>query len=263
LATNIPFPQIIAQSPSGVVKSAVSYLDLTFGSPMNFSSAAPLDFSLDTPNGSLAPGSLTPSASDVSTLRVSFPAQSTLGYYQILAGPQIADIYGQNMSAAYLGSFAIIPPLISGRVVDTNGLGVPYLTIQVTSDAFPILTDGNGDYSLEVYPSWAGTIMPERGGRIFIPASRTYTNVSNDLTNQDFVMATSATLALSSQRQGTNVNLNWYGINGVSYQVLYSSNLVNWVPYSLPVTGTNGPASVAIPIDVTSQADFFRFSAGY
>jgi len=263
LATNIPFPQIIAQSPSGVVKSAVSYLDLTFGSPMNFSSAAPLDFSLDTPNGSLAPGSLTPSASDVSTLRVSFPAQSTLGYYQILAGPQIADIYGQNMSAAYLGSFAIIPPLISGRVVDTNGLGVPYLTIQVTSDAFPILTDGNGDYSLEVYPSWAGTIMPERGGRIFIPASRTYTNVSNDLTNQDFVMATSATLALSSQRQGTNVNLNWYGINGVSYQVLYSSNLVNWVPYSLPVMGTNGPASAAIPIDVTSQADFFRFSAGY
>ena len=246
-----------------MVKSSVTYLDLTFGSPMNFSSAAPVDFSLDTPNGSLPPGSLTPTASGLSTLRVSFPAQSTLGYYQIQAGPQIADIYGQTMSAAYLGGFAIIPPLISGQVLDTNGLGVPYLTIQVSGDAFPVLTDGSGFYSLEVFPSWVGSLTPERGGRVFIPPSRTYTNVSNDLTNQNFVMATSSALALSSQRQGTNLNLSWYGINGVSYQMLYSSNLVNWVPYSLPVMGTNGPANTAIPIDVTRPADFFRFSASY
>lgn len=263
LATSIPFPQIVAQSPSGVVESAVSYLDLTFGSPMNFSSAAPVDFSLDTPNGLLPPGSLMTAASDLSTVRVSFPAQSTLGDYVIQAGPQISDIYGQNMSAAYIGSFAIVPPIISGRVVDTNGLGVPYLTVQVSGDPFPILTDGSGYYSLEVFPSWAGTITPERGGRIFIPPSHTYTNVSNDLTNQNFMMATSTALAFSSQRLGTNLRLNWYGINGVSYQVLYSSNLVNWVPYNLPVTGTNGPAGVAIPIDVTRRAEFFRFSAGY
>jgi hypothetical protein len=202
-------------------------------------------------------------ASDLSTVRVSFPAQSTLSDYVIQAGPQISDIYGQNMSAAYIGSFAIVPPIISGRVVDTNGLGVPYLTVQVSGDPFPILTDGSGYYSLEVFPSWAGTITPERGGRIFIPPSHTYTNVSNDLTNQNFMMATSTALAFSSQRLGTNLRLNWYGINGVSYQVLYSSNLVNWVPYNLPVTGTNGPAGVAIPIDVTRRAEFFRFSAGY
>jgi hypothetical protein len=263
LANNIPFPQVVAQSPSGVVESAVSYVDLTFGSPMNFSSAAPADFSLDTPNGTLPPGSLAVAPSDLSTVRISFPTQSTLGYYQIEAGPQVADIYGQNMAAAYLGIFAITPPTISGRVVDTNGLGVPYLTIQVSGDAFPVLTDANGDYSLEVFPSWAGTITPERGGRIFIPPSRTYTNVSNDLTNQNFVMATSAVLALTSQRQGTNLNLSWYGLNGVSYQVLCSTNMVNWVPYSLVITGANAPLSLAVPIDVNSLPDFFRFSAGY
>ena len=263
LTNNIPFPQIVAQSPSGVVESAVSYVDLTFGSPMIFSSATPFDFGLDTPNGTLPPGSLTVSPSDLSTIRVSFPAQSTLGYYQIAAGPLISDIYGQNMAAAYLGGFAIIPPVISGRVVDTNGLGVPYLTIMVSGDAFPFLTDANGNYSLEVFPSWAGTITPERGGRLFIPPSRTYTNVSTDLTNQNFVMATSAALALTSQRQGTNLNLDWYGINGVSYQVLSSSNLVSWQPYSLPITGTNGPATVVIPIDPARPADFFRFSAAY
>jgi hypothetical protein len=263
LANSIPFPQIVAQSPSGVIESAVSYVDLTFGSPMNFNSAAPADFSLDTPNGTLPPGSLTVAPSGLTTVRVGFPAQSTLGDYQIEAGPQISDIYGQNMAAAYIGSFAIIPPTISGRVVDTNGLGVPYLTIQVSGDAFPVLTDANGDYSLEVFPSWVGTITPQRGGRIFIPPSRTYTNVSTDLTNQNFLMATTEALALSSQRQGTSVTLNWYGLNGVSYQVLYSTNLVNWSPYSQVVTGSNVPVSLVVPIDVTRPADFFRFSAGY
>jgi hypothetical protein len=263
VANFIPFPQIIAQSPSGAVESAVSHVDLTFGSPMNFSSAAPADFSLDTPNGPLPPGSLALSPADLSTIRVSFPAQTTLGYYQIGAGSQIADIYGQNMATSYLGIFAIVPPLISGRVVDTNGLGVPYLTIQVTGNAFPVLTDANGNYSLEVFPDWAGTITPERGGRIFIPPSRTYTNVSNDLTNQNFVMAASEALALTSQQQGTNLNLSWYGLGGVSYQVLYSTNLVNWMPYGLPITGSNSPVILAMPIDVYSRADFFRFSASY
>jgi hypothetical protein len=44
---------------------------------------------------------------------------------------------------------------------------------------------------------------------------------------------------------------------------IYSTNLVNWAPYSQVVTGSNSPVSLAVPIDVTSPADFFRFSAGY
>ncbi len=259
----IPQPQVIAQTPSGEVESAVSSVDLTFGSPMDFSSASPADFSLDTPNGLVTSNNITTTVLGLSTIRVLFPSQSTLGYYEIEAGPQISDIYGQPMAAAYIGSFAIVPPVISGRVVDTNGLGVPFLTIQVSSNAFPILTDANGNYSLEVFPNWAGTITPEYSGRIFIPPSRTYANVSANLTNQNFVMATSAALELTSHAQNGNLNLSWYGLNGVSYQVLSSSNLVNWIPYSSPLIGTNGPASLAIPIDVTSPVDFFRFQAGY
>jgi hypothetical protein len=263
VTNSIPLPQIVSQSPSGTVESAVNFVNLTFGSPMNFSSAAPNDFSLDTPNGTLPTSTLALSPADLSTIRVSFPSQSTLGYYQIEAGPQIADIYGQNMAATYFGSFAIVPPLISGRVVDTNGLGVPYLTIQVTGNLFPVLTDASGNYSLEVFPNWAGTLTPERGGRIFIPPARTYTNVSIDLINQSFVMASADVLTLTAQQQGTNLNLSWYGFNGVSYQVLHSPDLSNWLPYGSLIVGSNSSISLAVPIDSTRPADFFRFKASY
>ena len=264
IATNIPLPQIIAQTPSGSIESAVSFVDLTFGSLMDFSSASPADFSLDTPNGLLSSNSLTAVATSMSSIRVGFPSQSELGYYEIQAGPQIYDIYGHcPCRSAYIGSFEIVPPVISGRVVDTNGVGVPFLTINVSSNAFPILTDSNGYYSLEVFPDWAGTITPERGGRIFIPPSRTFADITSNTTNQNFIMATTAALALTSQRQGGNLNLSWYGLNGVSYQMLSSSNLVDWVPYNPPLIGTNGPAGMIIPVNDASPADFFQFRAGY
>ena len=263
VTNSIPLPQVIAQSPSGAIESAVSYVDLTFGSLMIFSSATPADFGLDTPNGPLPSAGLAVSPSSLRTIRLSFPAQSALGDYEVSAGPQISDMYGQSMAAAYAGSFAIVPPTISGRVADANGEGVPYLTILVSGDAFPVLTDANGDYALEVYPSWAGTLTPQRGGDIFIPSSHTYTNVSHDLTNQNFLMATSEMMMLTSQRQGTNFNLSWFGLNGVSYRVLYSWDLSHWMPYTSPTIGTNGPMTFTMPIDLGTPAEYFRFSAAY
>jgi hypothetical protein len=172
------------------------------------------------------------------------------------------DIYGDTM-APYYGSFIILSPLISGQVVDTNGVGVRYVTLHVSGDSVPTVTDAHGNYSIEVYPSWAGTITPARGTAIFIPPSRTYTNVSNDLSNQNFVMATTPALTLAIQPQASGgCTVACYGLNGVSYQLLYSSDLVNWSPYGGPVLGTNGPMCFDVPQDGT-PAKFFRFTTSY
>src|SRR5205814_4700193 len=44
-----PAPQVVAQVPFELVYSTVDHLDLTFSSPMDFSSVSASDFSLDTP----------------------------------------------------------------------------------------------------------------------------------------------------------------------------------------------------------------------
>src|SRR5581483_1073537 len=137
---------------------------------------------------------------------------------------------GGLMAEPYIGSFVITPPVISGRVTDTNGAPVAYVTMHVGDNFFPVLTDTNGFYSLEVPAGFSGTIRPSKDNWGFIPAARTYTNVTASAANQNFLMVTPHALALTHERQGANFLLGWQGLNGVSYQPVYSTNLVDWWP---------------------------------
>src|SRR5207249_8850607 len=112
----LPAPQVIAQSPDDVVSYAVSYVDLTFDTPLDFGSASAADFVVDTPDGVLPQSSVSVSPLSLAALRISFPGQDTIGYYEIQAGPQIQDFYGMTMARAHLGSFVISPAEIAGQV---------------------------------------------------------------------------------------------------------------------------------------------------
>ncbi len=262
LITNIPAPQITAQTPSGIVYSQIDHVNLAFASPMNFSTAAASDFDLDTPNGLEPTSSFVVTPSNFTSLRLSFPAQNSVGYYELQAGPEIEDIYGQPMSAAYIGDFVILPPSISGRVTDANGHPVPYVTIRPDGGLLPEVTDAQGGYSLEVPPGWTGTVIPVKGNSLFVPEFRAYSNMSANLTNQNFYLVSSSALKLTAQVQNSQLNLAWYGLNGVSYQVLCSSNLVDWSPYGGTLLGTNGPMGLVIPPGGAPR-QFFRFRTTY
>ena len=260
--TNIPAPQVIAQVPFTVVSYSVSNVDLTVDSPMNPGSVSPSDIVLYTPIGSLPTSSITVTTLGLSTFRFSFPPQTTVGYYEIDAGPDIQDFYGLSMADTYIGSFVIASPTISGRVTTTNGTAVAFVTLNAGPTLLPAVTDASGQYALEVPPGWTGTITPSKGSSLFIPAARVYAAVSTDLTNQNFITVSPALLTMHSQLQGANLNLNWFGINGVSYQTLYSTDLINWFPYGTPFIGTNGPINLLAPVD-SAPATFFRFTTSY
>jgi hypothetical protein len=254
----------------GVVSYAVSYVDLTFDSMMKSNTASGADSSLDTPNGMLPAGSLTNVATSLTTVRVSFPSQNSIGYYELHYGPQIQDIYGDPMSAPYIGSFVIWPPVLSGHVTDAHGAPVPYATIRPSGGFLPTVTDATGFYSIEVAPNWAGTLAPVRGVSMFIPSARVYTNVTSNLTNENFALVTPADLTITAKPQGPNLVLGWHGINGVGYQVLFTTNMVPssptnqilWTPYAATMIGTNGPRNFIVPTGSDPQ-EFFRFTTSY
>jgi hypothetical protein len=87
-------------------------------------------------------------------------------------------------------------------------------------------------------------------------------NVTTRISDQNYLAVSTVAPALTTQVQ-TNMNiLNWYGIRGVTYQPLYSTNLVDWLPYGVPVPGTNGPLQLLVPIG-TNPNMFFRVGASY
>jgi len=46
----------------------------------------------------------------------------------------------------------------------------------------------------------------------------------------------------------------------VTYQLLWSTNLVDWQPLGSPLRGTNGPMQLVVPIG-SNPAGFFRLTA--
>jgi hypothetical protein len=259
--SDLPAPQVIAQAPVGSVVSAVGSVILYFDALLNFQTVTTADIVVTTPSGVLPQNSLVVSASGADALLISFPSQTNLGTYSIQAGPAIEDIYGLPMAGAYLGSFVISPPIISGRVVDTNGLGISSVTLTISGNPTPVMTDANGSYSIPLFPGWTGTITPTKVGSVFIPGTRSYANLGSNATGQNFVIVAPSALAISVGQQGGNLNLQWFGINGVTYQPLCSTDLLNWQTCIGPILGTNGPIMVAVPIGAPAQ--FFRFNASY
>jgi hypothetical protein len=255
-----PPPVVLSQSPTGVVSFAVSNVDLAFSSPIDLNSISGADFRITTPTGVLFQARVSLwFGLDPSALLADFPPQTEVGYYEIYLSPQVRDIYGVPIGMAYTGSFVVLAPSLSGRVTDTNGLPVQYVTLGAGGSLLPAITDSNGLYSLQVPPSWSGTVTPVKAQARFLPPSRACTNVTANLANQDFVMITPAVLALTVQAHGVNLHLGWQHIEGASYQLLWSTNLVDWLPYGPALLGTNGPMSLVVPLGA-EPGKFFRIS---
>jgi hypothetical protein len=234
----------------------VNALDLVLDQYLVLGPGSTAGVVLETPNGSLAPSSLTVSTPSLSALHLDFPTQTSLGYYEVRLSAPLTDLYGTPVD--YVGSFVIVPPVISGQVIDEQGMPVSFVTLNPGGNMLPTLTDSGGLFSIAVPPSWSGTLTPSKDSQLFIPGSRSYTNVSASLTHQDFVSVSPTNLTMTTVQQGGTLHLTWYGISGVTYQTFYSSDMVQWIPYGQPFPGTNGPVILSVPSDA-APTEFFRF----
>ena len=147
-----------------------------------------------------------------------------------------------------------------------NGTGISGITL--TTQRIQFRADGQQWLLLRpaVPTIWSGTITSHPGSSFFLPSVRSYSALNIDTPNQNFMAASPATdfNFTGSQFDGTNMNVNWYGINGVTYQMFSSSNLVNWVPYGSPFARQQcTPITNSASPDQRTADVFFRLGVSY
>jgi hypothetical protein len=255
----LPF-QVISSTPSGVLTTLVSFVDLTFNEVVNNYAVSASGFTLNTPNGPLPQINLSAFALSPSTVRVSFPPQSTPGDYLFQLSSGVTSLLGQPISQVYTGMFTIVLPTISGAVTNSSGQGVAGVLMQPNDVFAGVTTDANGNYSLGVPYGWNGTITPALGTSMFVPSFLSFNNVSTPVTGQNFLVVPTIAPLLSSSVSGGNFNLSWPGIAGVSYQAYSSTNLTDWLPVGGSLPGTNGLMQFVTPLD-GQPLQFFRIQA--
>jgi hypothetical protein len=77
---------------------------------------------------------------------------------------------------------------IAGVVRDTQGRGVPGVTLSLSDGQGSDTTDGSGRYGLTVPYGWSGSVTPSRTGSVFDPFTRKYTNLIVDRFQDNYVM---------------------------------------------------------------------------
>jgi hypothetical protein len=257
-STNVPGFEVSSYSPTGMVDDVVGTLFLTFTEIVNPGSVSPEDFVLITPLGQQT--NLTATPSGPFTVSIQFPVQNLPGDYRFEAGPNLENLFGQPLSQVYTGTFTVMLPTISGKVTDTNGAPVPDVVLQPDGGWLPAITDTNGVYTLPVPLYWTGLVTPSLGSSVFVPAARAYSSVTQPFDTEDYLVVDTIAPQLTSGSTGTNMFLNWYGIPGVWYQVLGSTNLTDWYTVGPAIQGTNGLIEITVPVGEPPE-QFFRMQA--
>ena len=75
---------------------------------------------------------------------------------------------------------------ITGYVRTFSGNGISNATVAFDNGGGTGTTDSSGYYTREVTYGWSGTVTPAKGGYTFEPASRIYSNVISNLSNQNY-----------------------------------------------------------------------------
>ena len=217
-----------------------------------------LDAVVQTPSGAVL-SNLTVSASSFNTVRLDFPAQTANGDYTVMLGPQINDLFGNPMSQVYTGAFTVSLPVIQGVV--TNLSGDPVAGVALNADGMsPATTDANGNYSLGFMPNFTFTVTPSLDGFVSVPGSRSYGNLTESISNQNYLVVSEIAPTVTGGLSNTNLLVNWLGIPGVTYQLYYSTNLTDWFPYGSPMIGSNAVVEIPLPVEGEPEK-FFKVQA--
>jgi uncharacterized repeat protein (TIGR02543 family) len=136
---------------------------------------------------------------------------------------------------------------ISGRV-SLGGVGLAGVSINFGLSA--ATTDANGDYAFTVYQGWSGTVTATKVGYVFSPASKLYSNVLVNQTEQNYTAANGYVISGSAGVAGVTINYTGGSTTsgtGGSYQ--FTVPLSGWSGTATPFKAgyTFSPTSINFP----------------
>ncbi|HEY9175903.1 MAG TPA: hypothetical protein VI136_26785, partial [Verrucomicrobiae bacterium] len=117
-----------------------------------------------------------------------------------------------------------------------------------TESGIMALSDGQGRYQFSVPVGWSGTVTVEQAGWAFTPATRSYTNLTGDLSGQDFT-GTPDRPALGVSLSNGVPWLSWMAQTGQTYRVEVSRDLQRWDVLGEPMQVTTNPAMRAVELE--------------
>jgi hypothetical protein len=259
-SNTIPSLTVVSMSPGGIVNTNVSAITLVFNLPPNPASVNTATVTLTTPSGDLPSSSNSIAEINPETYVLTVPAQTAAGLYTVSVGAGVEDYFNRSVSPAYSGTFTIAAPVIQGAIIDTNGNPVAGVLVQASGGLGSATTDTNGNYSLAVPGNSSFTITPSLGGEAFVPGARSYTNVFTAITGQNYTALPMLAPTLTAIAYGSTIELDWQAVNGVSYQVYTSMDLVAWVPYEGSFANVSGPMHVTATI-TNNTGQYFTIGA--
>ena len=248
--------QVLSCLPSGVAMHTVDHLDVTFSSPVELSTLGTDDLIFTTPGGVISSGELSLPQIGGTSYRIFCPLQWEMGAYSLRIGPQVTGIIGQSMTGAFTGSFTIDWPSIAGTVHTPQGWGVGGVTI-LTNGIAASISGTNGVFALVLPPDWSGDVSAQFPGTTITPAGRSYTNLTAQMTGENYTMTAGFIPTVTSQPFAGALRVAWPSLLGLRYQVKCSDDLVTWNDCGPLLPGTGGP--IVLNLTTTNAPrQFFR-----
>ena len=106
------------------------------------------------------------------------------------ASGSYSNVTADQSNANYTGQTVVVTPAtytISGNVLASDGTGISSAIVSTTSNGGSAVTDAAGFYTITVSEGWSGTLTVSKADYTIEPASGTYTNVTADIANENYL----------------------------------------------------------------------------
>ncbi len=174
------------------------------------------------------PGSIVTNASGVYTVTLSRGWSGTVtpqlvGWNFTPSGRTYFNVSGSQTTENYSGTPNGLAFTISGFIRDVNS--VPISGVAMTGFPSTILSDTSGYYIGTVPRNWSGAISPQATGRNFEPVSRSYSNITSNVVNNNYTAVSAIQYIVSGHvltSSGTAVS--GVELTGYPYSVVTDQN---------------------------------------